>query len=147
VKLFALTDSDGFVVTMMLDTEAGLHLRFSGMWFDMVEEVVDGLGLTEVETAALDMFDQYDRSGQLVHVSAMPKDATAQVVGAAVVTASVTAGLAGEAAVLDVPRLDSADDLAGAISFAEEAPEFRWWVERRARAMGLTAEFPWSLEP
>jgi hypothetical protein len=43
-----------------------------------------------------------------------------------------------------VPRLSSADDLAAAIEFADESPEFRWWVERRAKAMGLAVEYPWG---
>jgi hypothetical protein len=143
-KLFALSDDDGFVVTMMLDSEAGLYLRFSGQWFPLVEDAVDGLGLTEVDHDALDMFDQLDRAGKITHVGAMPKSPTAELVSAAAVTPSITAAL-GREAVIDVPRLDSAEDLPSAIAFADQTPEFRWWVERRAKAMGLAAEFPWDL--
>jgi hypothetical protein len=45
----------------------------------------------------------------------------------------------------DIPKLRSADDLPQAIQAAVDNPDLRWWVERRAKAMGLEhPEFPWS---
>jgi hypothetical protein len=44
----------------------------------------------------------------------------------------------------DVPLLATAEDLPAAIAAAQIDPELQWWVERRAKALGLEADLPWA---
>ena len=146
--LYAMSEDDGFVATMMLNADTGLYVRYSGQWHKITnDDVVDGLTVTDVDGAALEMFDQFDRAGQLVHVSAMSKNgepvqqyeivpAGPAPVGEGPVTAA--------AATRAVPVLAGADDVPAAIAAAEENPDLRWWVERRLLALGLDAEIPWD---
>lgn len=144
-NLYAMSDDDGFVVTMMLNSDAGLYVRYASMWHRLVDDdVVDGLNVTEVDDASFDMFDQFDRAGQLVHVSAMPFKG--QPIEAAVQQAPSVGQLPVMAGALvrDVPLLSSAEDLPAAIAQAEADPELRWWVERRVKALGIEASLPWA---
>jgi hypothetical protein len=144
--LWAMSEDDGFVATMMLNSDTGLYVRYSGQWHPITDDdVVDGLNVTEVDGAALDMFDQFDRAGQLVHVSAMYKD------GQPVDTSTLVTGTAEDETIItasvdtkDVPVLDSEDDLPDAIQAAVSNPDLQWWVERRALGLGLQTDFPWS---
>lgn len=142
---WAMSEDDGFVVTLMLSTDQGLYVRFSGAWHLITnEDVVDGLNVTEVEGSGLDMFDQFDRAGQLVHVSAMPLANDAVIAPAQVTTPPATATVAAGVAVKETPRLATAEDLPVAIAAAAGDEDLQWWVERRAKALGLSAEFPWA---
>lgn len=147
--LWAMSDDDGFVATMMLNTDQGLFVRAASAWHELADEdVVDGLGVTEVQDSALDLFDQFDRAGQLVHVSAMPpaegsQDAY-QTPSTEVDESEQSTEAMIAAATRGVPLLSSADDLPAAIEMAEDDPDLQWWVERRAKALGLEAKFPWA---
>jgi len=147
-NLYAMSEDDGFVATMMLNSDTGLYVRYSSQWHKITDDdVVDGLNVTEVDGAALEMFDQFDRAGQLVHVTAMYKDGQPvqnyevvpegpAPVGEGPVIAAMTTK--------PVPMLSSAEDLPAALEAAEANPDLRWWVERRILALGLESELPWS---
>ncbi len=71
-SLHAMAEDDGFVVTMLLNADAGLYVRYASAWHRLVNpDAIDGLSVHDVNDAALDMFDQFDRAGQLVHASSM----------------------------------------------------------------------------
>lgn len=151
--LYAMSDDQGFVVTLMLSTDVGIYLRASGAWHLLTEEdVVDGLTTVAVNDTAVDMFDQFDRAGQLVPTSAMPltNPLDAETVPQreeGVVPNGATApagGVVVASGVKTVPILASQDDIAEAIIAAEDDPDLQWWVERRVKALGLDAEFPWA---
>lgn len=144
--LWAMTDDDGFVVTMMLNSDTGLYVRFASAWHRLVDDdVVDGLSVVEVDDSSLEMFDQFDRAGQLVHVSAMSQggmpipDEVLQEPDPDAPVAVVSA-----AQLKEMPALASADDLPLAIAQAQADPELQWWVERRVKALGLSASLPWA---
>ena len=148
-QMWAMTEDDGFVATLMLSTDVGLYVRASGLWHSIEDEdVVDGLNAIEVEGPALDMFDQFDRAGQLVNITAMPKvdphfvmptpegeAPVGEVEDEATVTASLT---------MAVPVIASLDDVPAAIEMAQANEDIRWFVERRARAFGYADDFPWT---
>lgn len=145
--LWAMSDDDGFVVTMMLNTEQGLYVRAAAAWHALADEdVVDGLNVTEVQDSALDLFDQFDRTGQLVHVTAMPVSGQSVPDTPSVETddAEMPTEAMIAAATRGVPLLSSAEDLPAAIQMAEADPDLQWWVERRAKALGIEADFPWA---
>jgi len=148
--LWAMSDDDGFVVTMMLNTENGLYVRYSSAWFRLNNpDVIDGLNATEVDDASLDMFDQFDQAGQMVALGAMRQnggDFVAAPVTGRTAVAEAEPATVEEAApeVKDVPILSSAADLANAIAAAGDDESLQWYVERRAAALGLDATFPWA---
>ena len=53
-KLYAVSEDDGFVATMMLSSDTGMYMRYSSEWHTLVPDVVDELNVTEVEGSALD---------------------------------------------------------------------------------------------
>jgi hypothetical protein len=136
-KLYALLDEENFVITMMLDSEAGLYLRHRGMWHPLVEDAVDGLTIQEVEETALDAYDQADEAGQLIPFGVMQTPSL-------VLQPAAVEPVQASALIIEVPKLTTQDDLEEAIAVATDRPEVQWWVERRAKALGLAAEFPWS---
>jgi hypothetical protein len=122
-----------------------MYVRYSGAWHPIVDEdVVDGLNAAETAETSVDMFDQFDRAGQLVHITAMPtKDPLGP--GVSMIADETPVSVTAAAPLtLEVPDLDTDDDLPGAIQAAVENPDLRWWVERRMKALGLTAELPWG---
>lgn len=146
--LYAMSEDDGFVATMMLDSDQGLYVRYSSMWHLLTDDnVVDGLNATEVSAAALDMFDQFDRAGQLVNVGSMQtpegEEAGVDVLGLGATPGGAPEGLVATVATLEVPHFESAEDLPAVLQAAVENPELRWWAERRMKALGLDAEVPW----
>lgn len=156
--LYALSEDDGFVATMMLDTDSGIFIRYSNQWHEIVDEdVVDGLNVSEVNDASLAMFDQYDNAGQLVALTSFINAQGEPVEGprfaapvttstsiSAAVAATTAAGISAD--VRDVPRLLSRDDVADAITAAVANPELQWWVSRRVKALGFSdVTLPWEL--
>jgi hypothetical protein len=145
--LYAMSEDDGFVATMMLNSDEGLYVRYSNLWHRLLDDdVVDGLSVDEVDASALDMFDQFDRAGQLVHITAMPR--SGQPIEAPPAQAADPAAapqpMVSAAQVRTVPMLASADDLPAAIAAARHDPDLQWWVERRVKALGLEADLPWA---
>lgn len=141
--LYALSEDDGFVATMMLSTDSGIYIRYDSQWHEIMdEEAIDGLNVTEVADTALATFDEYDKAGQLVQADAMmrPDGSPVQVNVTAGAAEAVTAG-----ALLAVPQLLSRDDLDGAITAAVDDPGLQWWVSRRVRALGFAdVALPWE---
>jgi hypothetical protein len=152
-QLFALTDDDGFVATMLLSAPTGLYVRYSSMWHPVTDNtVIENLNVHEVAATALDLFDEREREGQLPAVTSMltgknpgemveitgaplePGEATVET--ERVVTAS--------GSVLTVPALRRPEDAAEAIAAAADNPDLQWWVERRLAALGLEVDVPWS---
>lgn len=148
--LWAMSDDEGFVVTMMLNTDAGLFVRYSNAWFRLNDpDAVDGLTATEVDDASVDMFDQFDQAGQMVALTAMRQKGgeplATPVAGASDTPEAEPAVVEStEESVKEVPILSSAADLESAIAAATGDESLQWYVERRAAALGLTAEFPWQ---
>lgn len=156
-ELYALADDDGFVVTLMLSAPTGLYLRYASMWHELTtasEGVVDGLSVYEVAPAAVELFDERDRQGQLAPVTAMvsaeggdinalveisgPVDSTPSGAATADEPAVTAAG------VRSIPLFRTADDAPDAIAAAVGNPDLRWWVERRLQVLGIEADLPWS---
>lgn len=143
-KLWAMSDNDGFVTTMMLDSGAGLYVRASGGWHRIVDaDVIDGLTVTEVDDSSLDMFDQFDRAGQMVALSAM-YNGSSNVPGEIRTEGSSATPATAPDVVKEVPIIASAADMADAVLAAGDDEGLQWYVECRALALGLEVELPWK---
>lgn len=152
-QLYALTDDDGFVVTMLFSAPTGLYVRYASVWRTLPsDDVIDGLNVYEVAPEALTQYDEADRMGQMVNVTSMTSaseelsDADVEMLSGGpsdeVSKPSVTASAAPKK--LDIPVLRNADDAAAAIAAAAADPEIQWWVERRLASLGIDAALPWQ---
>lgn len=152
IMLYALVDDNGDVATMMLDSPLTSNLRYDGLWILMTDpEAISDYDIVKVEDTALDLYDQADAMGNSVHITSMPVDpkddfrVTARYLDKTeanalqpLLTESITAS-----AELTIPVIAQARDLPAAIDFANEHPEFQWYVERRAKALHEDMTFPW----
>lgn len=170
-QLYALSDDDGFVVTLMLSSAPGIYLRYASIWQEMTNpDAIDGLNVNEVSGNAVDLFDEKDAQGVLVHVSDMPTpdgvpapSLTPDTVPTTT-TPTVTEPdenevqepanaepepkadepVVSSGAVDGLPTLASEDDIPAAIAAAIKNPEIQWWVERRLKMLGTEVDLPWD---
>jgi len=174
-QLFALSDDDGFVVTLMLSSAPGIYLRYASIWQEMTNpDAIDGLNVNEVSGNAVDLFDEKDAQGVLVHISDMPTPdgvpAPSLTLDTVPTTITPTATepdenevqepagpeadteaepeadepVVSSGAVDGLPPLTSEDDIPAAIAAATENPEIQWWVERRLKMLGTEVDLPWG---
>lgn len=154
ISLEALTDDDGFVATLMLVAGELIYLRYSNAWIPLTDpDVIDGLDVFSVDEAALDMYDQYDRVGRSIHVASLPVTNAGDMMRGeekvAVVAATRELKNEVEEIVAEqvLPVLASGRELIAFIPMAEANPSIRWYVEKRAKALGVdSSELPWSAE-
>ena len=148
-SLQAIVDDNGDVLTMMLTSDAGVFMRYSGAWIDLNDpELLDGLDVIEVKDEALDIYDPLDQSGQTANITMFPikPESGADVEAYMTVGASVIGDAATSVEALTasgVVIISSAKDIPAAVELATEHQEMRWYVERRIAALGLEYEVPW----
>jgi len=151
IMLNALVDDNGDVATLMLDTPSTSYLRYTGAWYLMPDvEAISDYDIVMVEDEALDMYDPADQTGKSVKITSMPiapeDDFRVQVRYSGEPDADALKPLVTETIVasLSIPTIASARDLPAAIEFAQTHPDFQWYVERRARSLGIEEGFPWN---
>jgi hypothetical protein len=161
VSLHALTNDDGFVSTMLLMAPTGLYARYDRAWIRVEDpDVVDGRTVVDVRDEALVTYDDYDQVDQSVHVAMLPlvegesvdsitpppEPETPEPTGAdAADPLPVTETEEPPAAPVTAAAVAvaSVDDLLVAITAAAEDPDMRWYVEKRAKALGYEEPLPW----
>jgi hypothetical protein len=151
MSLFALVDDNGDVATMMLDSPSAAYVRFNGAWWLVPD--IDAIGdydLVGVDDIALEQYDPADQSDKSVKITSMAvkdeEDFRVQVRYSGEPEAAALQPLVTETitASLNIPTIASARDIPAAVEFAQSHPDFQWYVERRARALGLEESFPWN---
>lgn len=69
-RLHALTDDEGFVVTLLLSAPTGLYVRYSSMWHPVTDNTaIENLNVHEVEAGAVDLFDGHERRDRLPNIT------------------------------------------------------------------------------
>lgn len=150
----ALVEDDGYVSTLLLVTDMGLYTRYSRTWIRLADvDLIDGLSSVEVYDEAVDVYDAADDVGQQVSIEGLPREDRDEVgLGELFVAESaprtfdpdgdkepVTASVM-EA---ELPVIDTPEQLLAALETATEDESLRWYVERRAAALGVEVELPW----
>ena len=159
-SLFALTDEEGYVSTLMLSAPTGLYLRAASMWHELVnEDAVDGLSVYPVNDGAIEYFDESDQAGQMPHVIGFdspegtpvrfipertPDPAESPIDPESDFETEPPTAVTAAGIPRAMPKFLSPDDAPDAIQAAADNPEIRWWVERRLAAFGVEAELPWA---
>lgn len=143
MTLQAIVDrDDNRVLTLLLATDAGLFARYDTLWHPVTDpEVFEDAYMIDVHEDAIQLYDAADSIGGQVAAASLPTgpntfDATVPPPTEAPITAS---------APIEVPLIiETADELDEAITAAVDAPDIRWYVEKRAQALGVEVEFPWA---
>lgn len=147
-EVHALIDDDGDVFTLALFAPEQPYVRFDNAWHAVSEpSVITDYSTVRVADAAVDIFDSADIQGKQVSVFSLPL---------APDEAPVELGIPAEgqptpepdapvvASLASYPVIASTEDLQRAIEIASDFPEVRWYVEKRALALGADVELPWS---
>jgi len=150
----ALVEDDGYVSTLLLVTDIGLYTRYSRTWIRLADvDLIDGLNSVEVYDGAVDVYDTADDVGQQVSIEGLPHEGRDAVgTGELFIAASaprtfdpdgdkepVTASVM-EA---ELPVIDTSEQLLAALETARDDESLRWYIERRAAALGVEVEMPW----
>lgn len=160
-ELFALSDDDGFVGSLLLSAPTGLYVRYGFAWHYVSDpELIDGMNIIDVGGASVDLFDEFAKRGQSAVVSTYPRPKDGEVVGWASLGEPLQVdgegGLVSDTGIesdpivasskprTEVPTLSSIEDVPKAIQAALESPDIRWYVERRLGALGIETELPWA---
>lgn len=147
----ALVEDDGFVSTLLLVTDTGLWVRYSGQWMRLTDvTTIDGLNSVELKDESVDLYDAADLAGRQLPIdSFQPTDDTSNVSQLVVAqdvdmswTEPVTAS--GETTATIGTQIHSIRDMPAAVEAAVQDETARWYVERRARALGWEEPFPWA---
>jgi hypothetical protein len=149
----ALVEDDGYVSTLLLVTDIGLFTRYARTWIGLRDVgLIDGLNSIEVYDGAVDVYDTADDLGQQVSVEALPSEQR-NAVGAGQLFVSANAQMsynpdADEAvtasAMALLPVIDTLEQLTAAVESADTDETLRWYVEKRALALGADVEMPWK---
>ncbi|HEY7030708.1 MAG TPA: hypothetical protein VH482_05230 [Thermomicrobiales bacterium] len=145
VNLTAGIDDEGDVHTMLLETPLGIYARYGMQWILLTDVgVISHLNVVNVSPEDLDLYDEADTNGQMVNITAMAAtpESLVTIQEPAPPPTTVTASLPTHAVVVA-----SLEDLPNAIRYAEseEGKGSRWYVARRAKALGYTETLPWEV--
>ena len=141
-SIAAAVDDGGDVHTMVLETGMGLYARYARSWIRMTDiSPIEPLSIVNVPASDLDIYDQADDQGRTVNINDL-NPIEAPVISAVDVTPPAEPVQASALPIL----VASVDDLPTAIAHAAspEGAESRWYVGRRARALGWTDPLPWE---
>ena len=154
VDLQALANDDGFVSTLLLNSSAGVFLRYSKTWVTLKNpDLIEDLDIYDVEEEAVDLYDQYDQVGRSIHVASLPlleaddelraNEKVSVVATARDLRNQVENNMVAAAAATS--PITSAREVIASIPAAVDDPSLRWYVERRAKALGVDeSELPWK---
>jgi hypothetical protein len=140
--LSAAVDNEGDVHTVVLVTPLGLYARYSKQWIKLTDvSTISHLNVVDIPPEDLNLYDEADINGEMLNISAMNPAETTAIEFIEPVPAPVTASAPTRSVIIA-----SLDDVPAAIQFAQtpEGWESRWYVGRRARALGWADPFPWE---
>jgi hypothetical protein len=142
----AAIDDDGDVHTMVLETALGLYARYARTWIRMGDiSAIESLEIVSVPPDDLEIYDQADDAGQTSNIRYMHPVSQPHLAAIDVAPAP-TPVTAGAAMAVGAVVITSAADLPDAIAFAatDAGAGSRWYVTRRARALGHADTLPWE---
>lgn len=140
MTLQAVVDQDdNRVLTLLLATDAGLFARYDALWHPVADpEIFSGSYLVEVTEDAIQLYDGVDTIGGQLPASSLPtgpNETDASIPLPSDIETAITASA--------IPVIEDEESLLHAITAAAEDPTIRWYVERRAKALGSEVELPW----
>ena len=148
-ELTAVVAADNTVVTLLLETGIGLYVRFSGDWqrLSATSTALEDTSLLKVSPGAVDIFDAADMANTTLSAFDLPRTETIEGVEFEINPEAPEDNPISEdgpvvASGITIPRIMDLDDLDLAIRHASRSRGARWYVERRAAALGATERIP-----
>ncbi len=143
LMLEAVVDrTDQRVLTLLLSSDAGLFARYDSLWHPVTDpEIFDDVYLVQVTDDAIQLYDATDTVGGQVAAVSLPLDTPREVPPPPDTTLEESVVIASASA--RMPTISDMQSLAVAVEAAVANPEMRWYVERRAAALGAETDFPW----
>lgn len=142
-ELDAVVAADNTVATLMLETSVGIYLRFGHSWQLLGPEstALEDMSLVPVAAGALEVWDAGEASNSRVMVSDFPvKTGSGGVENIHEPSAPDPKMPGADGSVVAsgtaIPEVMDLEDLAVAIHFGETNPDARWFIEKRAKALG-----------
>lgn len=146
IMLQAIVDEDNErVITLLLASDAGLYARYDTLWHPVTDpEVFTGTYLLDVTEDAIQLYDAADQIGGQVAAAAMPVGEGNITDGSIPVPPDTPEPSSVPLMASGVPVIEDRAQLDEAITAAVNEPSMRWYVEKRAQALGAEVEFPWE---
>lgn len=137
-ELAAVVAADNSVVTLLLETGLGTYVRFLGEWQLLTpdSESLDNCEFLTVSPGALTIFDKADAANVSLTSSDLPRVVDGQNILPDDLLPEAPLETMKAAAGSQIPLIASAGDIPAAIDVARLYPEMRWYVARRAKALG-----------
>jgi hypothetical protein len=150
-SLDAVVAADNTVATLMLETGMGTFVRYGGDWQLLRDDSgsLDDMNLVSVAPGALNVWDAADGAGQTISVFDLPlKGDDGEAINPEPDTDIETAAAIAASGV-SIPAIGTEEDLDLGIRYANNHPEARWYVTKRARALAASARIPahWNVVP
>jgi hypothetical protein len=150
-SLDAVVAADNTVATLMLETGMGTFVRYGGDWQLLRDDSgsLDDMNLVSVAPGALNVWDAADGAGQTISVFDLPlKGDDGEAINPEPDTDIETAAAIAASGV-SIPAIGTEEDLDLGIRYANNHPEARWYVTKRARALAASGRIPahWNVVP
>ena len=143
--LYAATDSDGDVHTLILETGLGLYARYARTWQKVGDaSAISHLNMIRVAETDVEVYDQADENQRQLPLAAFtPQTQVGGNSAGTIITEPAPETVTASAPIV-APIIASLDDADTAIQFAAENPSARWYVAKRLRALDYADPFPWE---
>lgn len=149
-ELDALVADDNTVATLMLDTGMGVYVRYAGDWqpLSSTSDSLEDLAVVAVGSGAVDVYDAAEGAQTTVSIEDLPVATTDDAGNLSMIdpAANVEGELIGEevltASGSNIPVIATADDMDLGITYGKTHPESRWYVAKRAKALGIQDQIP-----
>jgi hypothetical protein len=148
-SLQAVVAPDNSVVTLLLETGSGPYVRYLGAWQQLQDtsQSLEDLELVTVGSGAVDVFDASQNASTTISVFELPtpsasrNDGADEIIDPAEVPTDTAVTLTA-AAGTHIPMIASTEDLDLGLRFAAVHPDARWYVAKRAMALGESNRVP-----
>ena len=146
-ELDAVVAPDNSVATLMLETGTGTYVRYGGDWQLLGPDstALEDMSLVAVAPGAIDVYDAAEGAKTTVNAGDLPTvrhagDITALQLPGEPATPEGPGGLT--AAGVSIPVINGPEDLDLGLRYASAHPDARWYVAKRARALGHAHVIP-----
>jgi hypothetical protein len=143
-ELEAVVAPDNTVATLMLETGAGTYVRYGGDWQLLSDDSdsLEDMALVTVAAGAVDMWDAADAARTTLTIVDLPTSTVTEGVEYIQEPTDTEPEEGITAAGISLPEVRTVEDLSLALRFASAHPQARWYVAKRAKALGAAGQVP-----
>jgi hypothetical protein len=149
--LQAVVSPDNSVVTLMLETGVGTYVRYLGSWQQLQDtsQSLEDLELVTVGPGSLQIFDSAQNANTTLSVFDLPTPSASDAMGDPALTVPGEVPLDDDSGTLlpvaagaRIPVVAAIEDLDLGLRYASVHPSARWYMAKRAQALGAFDRVP-----